>query len=374
MRRGAWFGAAMALLVVGGLVFTVLQMLKPDNDDPPPIAKITGVVGSEKTAFFQDPEVKAALAKQGLDVSVASAGSWQMTDVKKGSADFVFPASQLPADEIAQKNGVSGTLARPFYSPLVIVTHADVANVLKENKLAQQDPKSNVWTFSMAEFLKAVGAGQRWDQLNAANRPGSLSGDIFLATTNPETSSSGTLYIAMVAYLLNNEHVVTDDATVAAIGPALRNAINKQGSMKNSTEEPFNDFVSNTGHPLVLAYESQALDLTLNHGAPPDMVMLYPDTTIFSDHTLVWFTDNGQRLGKVLTDDPRLRELEVKYGFRPSGGVAATEEFAAKVRGLGTTQGNPRFAFAPDLGAAQIHPARVPTPEVMKSLVQAAKK
>ncbi|MFE7189755.1 substrate-binding domain-containing protein [Kitasatospora sp. NPDC057541] len=380
MRRGAWFGAAVALLVVGGLVFTVLKWIDSPDDPPtpptPPVAKITGVVGSEKNAFFQDSGVKAALAAKGLDVSVASAGSWQMNDVKKESADFVFPASQLPADEVAHQNQVTGTLARPFYSPLVIVTHTDVANVLKENNLAKQDPGSKLWTFSMGEFLKAVGAGRRWDQLNATNRPSSLSGDIFLTTTNPETSSSGTLYIAMVAYLLNNKQVVKDQATVDAIAPALRDAINKQGSMKNSTEEPFNDFVSNNGHPLVLAYESQVLRLALDGtgSMPKDMVMLYPDVTITSDHTLVGFTPDGLKLGKVLTEEPKLRELEVKYGFRPTGSVAGTEEFAAEVRGLNGTPGTPGFTFAPDLGAAGIGLASVPRPEIMKSLVQAVKK
>ncbi|MFF7456628.1 hypothetical protein [Kitasatospora sp. NPDC008115] len=370
MKRGA-FGVVVALLVAAGLVFTAVNLFKKDPEQS--VVKITGVIGSEKGPFFADPEVKAALAKRGLEVSVQSAGSWQMNDVGKGSADFVFPASQLPADEIARQNQLTGTPPRPFYSPLVIVTHSDVAAVLKGNNLAKK-AENGVWTFAMDEFLKAVSANRTWEQLTAENRPNALAGDIFLTTTNPDTSSSGTLYVAMLAYLLNNHQVVTDQATVGSIGPALKAAVTKQGIMKSSTEEPFLDFVSGNGRPLVLAYESQALDLVMKKTAPDDMVVLYPDTTITSDHTLVGFTDNGRKLGEALADDAKLRELEVKYGFRPLGGVAGAEAFTKQVQSVNAAQSNPKFAFATDLQAANVNKATVPTAEIMKSLVQAAKK
>ncbi|GAA1408775.1 hypothetical protein GCM10009639_58930 [Kitasatospora putterlickiae] len=377
MKRGA-FGVVVAILVAAGLVFTAVNLFKDKGKGPeekPPVAKITGVVGSEKTAFFNDPDVKAALAAQGLDVSVQSAGSWQMNDIKQGSADFVFPSSQLPADEIARQNQLTGTPARPFYSPLVIVAHSDVAKVLQNSKLAKQDPATKLWTFSMDEFLNDVTAKKLWEQLAPTDRPGSLSGDLFLTTTNPDTSSSGTLYVAMIAYLLNKHQVVQDQAVVDAIGPALKDVVTKQGIMKNSSDEPFKDFVSNVGYPLVLAYESQALDLVAKQKAPADMVMLYPDTTIVSDHTVVGFNANGRKLGEVLATDPTLRDLEVKHGFRPSGAEGA-QAFASQVRSLNAdaAQHEPRFAFATDLEAANVKRATVPAPEIMQSLIKAAKK
>ncbi|MDY0811143.1 substrate-binding domain-containing protein [Kitasatospora purpeofusca] len=371
-------GVLTVLLVLGGLAFAVVNRTKDPKDGPKdgtgkPIT-LTGMVGSEKGAFFDDQRVKDALKARGLVVNTQSAGSWQMGELKNDNLDFVFPASQQPAEAIKADHKLKSTPTRPFYSPLVIVTHKSTADVLALNKLASWDEESNVWKFSMKDFLAGIDAKQTWQSLpRPPEKPGDLVGSIFLTTTNPETSSSGALYLAMVSYLLNANQVVPAPGGVTPqISDELRAVISPQGVMKNSTEEPFMDFVSGNGRPLVLAYESQALELVLKGKAPSDMVMLYPDTTVVSDHTIVAFNDDGQRLADALADDPALRELEIQYGFRPSGAAGATA-FAAKVRDTQKGDPKPPFAFAPDLGVAKVSQATVPTPEVMKRLVEAAK-
>ncbi|MFB7669976.1 hypothetical protein ACFC26_01025 [Kitasatospora purpeofusca] len=372
-------GVLTVLLVLGGLVFAVVNRKpgpKPGPDKPDGIVTLTGMVGSEKGAFFDDQQVKDALKARGLVVNTQSAGSWQMGDLKNDNLDFVFPASQQPAEAIKAAHNLKSTPTRPFYSPLVIVTYQKTAEVLKQNNLASYDEASHVWKFSMKDFLDGVDNRTTWQKLPkppAEQKPGDLVGSIFLTTTNPETSSSGALYLAMVSYLLNANQVIPAPAGVTPqIGDKLQAVITPQGVMKNSTEEPFMDFVSGNGRPLVLAYESQALELVLKKKAPTDMVMLYPDTTVVSDHTIVAFNDKGQRLADALADDPALRDLEIKYGFRPSGAAGATA-FAAKVQEA--QNGNPeaKFAFAPDLGVAKVGQATVPTPAVMSALVNAAK-
>jgi hypothetical protein len=57
-----------------------------------------------------------------------------------------------------------------------------------------------------------------------------------------------------------------------------------------------------------------------------DLVVLYPDTTANSDHTVVPLTEEGRALGELLSDDPVLRRLAVRHGFRPQGEAT---EFAA---------------------------------------------
>ncbi|MFJ4669210.1 hypothetical protein [Kitasatospora purpeofusca] len=369
-------GVLTVLLVLGGLAFAVLNR-KTDHpkDDPGKLITLTGMVGSEKGAFFDDQKVKDALKARGLVVNTQSAGSWQMGDLKNDNLDFVFPASQQPAEAIKAAHNLKSTPTRPFYSPLVIVTYRSTANVLAQNNLAFED-ESHVWKFSMKNFLNGVDAKQTWQKLPRPpenEKPGDLVGSIFLTTTNPETSSSGALYLAMVSYLLNGDQVVpSPDGVTPQIGEKLRAVIAPQGVMKNSTEEPFMDFVSGNGRPLVLAYESQALELVLKGKAPKDMVMLYPDTTVVSDHTMVAFNDKGQRLADALSDDPALRDLEIQYGFRPSGAAGATA-FAAKVQEAQNGTPEAKFAFAPDLGGAKIGQATVPTPGVMSALVNAAK-
>lgn len=369
-------GVLTVLLVLGGLAFAVVNRTKDPKDDTGKVAILTGMVGSEKGAFFDDQQVKDALKARGLVVNTQSAGSWQMGDLKNDNLDFVFPASQQPAEAIKADHNLKSTPTRPFYSPLVIVTYKSTAEVLRQNNLASQDEVSHVWKFSMKDFLDGVDNKTTWQKLPrppANEKPGDLVGSIFLTTTNPETSSSGALYLAMVSYLLNANQVIPAPAGVTQqIGEKLQAVIAPQGVMKNSTEEPFMDFVSGNGRPLVLAYESQALELVLKKKAPADMVMLYPDTTVVSDHTIVAFNDKGQRLADALADDPALRELEIKYGFRPSGAAGATA-FATKVHEVQSSIPEGRFAFAPDLGVAKVSQATVPTPAVMKQLVDAAK-
>ncbi|KOV31672.1 hypothetical protein ADK60_14535 [Streptomyces sp. XY431] len=373
-------GVLTVLLVLGGLAFAVVNRTKDPKDDPKndpaKVVTLAGMVGSEKGAFFDDQQVKDALKARGLVVNTQSAGSWQMGDLKNDNLDFVFPASQQPAEAIKADHNLKSTPTRPFYSPLVIVTYKSTAEVLRQNNLASQDETSHVWKFSMKDFLDGVDNRTTWQKLPrppANEKPGDLVGSIFLTTTNPETSSSGALYLAMVSYLLNANQVIPAPSGVTQqIGDKLQAVISPQGVMKNSTEEPFMDFVSGNGRPLVLAYESQALELVLKKKAPTDMVMLYPDTTVVSDHTIVAFNDKGQRLADALADDPALRDLEIKYGFRPSGAAGAAA-FAAKVQEAQNSNPEARFAFAPDLGVAKVSQATVPTPAVMKQLVDAAK-
>src|SRR4029077_6363570 len=56
-----------------------------------------------------------------------------------------------------------------------------------------------------------------------------------------------------------------------------------------------------------------------------DMVLMYPDPTIFSKHTFVGLTANGIRLGDFLTADPEMRTLATQFGFRTTDTAAFTK-------------------------------------------------
>ena len=49
-----------------------------DGGRPGNLTAVTGVVGSEKKAFFNDPAVQQIFNDNGLDVQVHSSGSWRM--------------------------------------------------------------------------------------------------------------------------------------------------------------------------------------------------------------------------------------------------------------------------------------------------------
>lgn len=364
MRRALGVLAALALL--GGVTYALVPDDKKADPTKTVTVTVTGLIGSEKRAFFESPEVKAELAKQGLEVHADSTGSWTMSEQAKSSSglDFAFPASTAPAREIQSKWGLQDSPLVPFYSPLVVVAHAPVAQILKDNKLAVQDATTGVWTFKMDEYVAALKAAGKWQDLTGAQSHAELSGPIFVTTTDPESSSSGALYIALLSYVLNNNLVVSDDQGVERARPVLYQATALQGGQKSSSDEPFRDFLAGVGNPLIFGYESQVASMAVQGQPTGDMVVMYPDTTAYSDHTIIARTENGRKLAGLLQNDDTLRALEVKYGFRPQ---ASSGAFADRVKGI------KQPVFALDLNAAKVKQATVPSLDNLLKLTKAAK-
>ncbi|MFJ3787343.1 hypothetical protein [Kitasatospora sp. NPDC090091] len=363
MKRAV--GVLAALVLLGGVAFALLRPTGPGGEEEPKVVTVTGVIGSEKREFFEDPDVKAELAKQGIKVDAQTTGSWLMGDSKLDQLDFAFPASLSPAEEIRRRLQLKDAPIRPFYSPLVVLAHRPTAEVLEQNKVASQDKATGVWTLKMDEYLNLVKAGRKWEDLAGSAGNSDLRGAVFITTTDPAESSSGALYIGITSYVLNGHQVVSSGPEVDRIKPALYSLSSKQGSQGSSSDQPFKDFLSNVGNPLVLAYESQAAQLAVEGKSTGDMTVLYPDTTVSSDHTVVGRTEAGRKLAGLLRDDEVLRRLEAKYGFRPQADPSA---FAKQV---GDRKGPP--AFAPDLSAAQVKQAPVPAPDLLAKLIDAAK-
>ncbi|WP_062215853.1 hypothetical protein [Streptomyces sp. NBRC 109706] len=324
---------------------------------------VSGVIGSEKAEFFADPEVVAALADRGLTVRAQSVGSWAMDEVDLAGYDFAFPSSQGPADALRREAGDPGAPLRPFYSPLVVLAHREAAEVLAANGLATLDA-DNMGRLFLADYLAAVEDGRTWQELDGAMPQDGLSGALYVSSTDPLTSNSGALYLAAASFVANDGQVVADEAAVERTAPLLRALVRVQGTQQSSSDGPFRDFVSGVGNPLVLVYESQVAALLFG-GAEPGtadgVVVLYPDTTATSDHTLVPLTEDGRRLGEVLTDDPELRRLAVRHGFRPQGATAEFTEAAAA-----------HPAHLRD-GLDGIRQAPVPTADLLRAMAERAR-
>ncbi|GAA3977851.1 hypothetical protein GCM10022384_29510 [Streptomyces marokkonensis] len=358
MRRIS--GIVLAVLLIGGVVAAVVAGRQAE-DKATATKTVRAVIGSEKEAFFADPDVVKALAAKGYTVRTETSGSWAMEELDLGGHDLAFPSSQAPADELADKYGVRKPLPRPFYSPIVVVTHRDTARVLAANGLATLD-RSRGGTLKMDAYLDAARADRTWQQLKGTEKHGALTGTVYIATTDPETSNSGALYLAAASYVANGNRVVASDADVDRTASLMRKLTRVQGAQKSSTEALFSDFTSGVGDPLVLVYESQVASLLREGGRlVGDLAVLYPDTTATSDHTVVPLTEEGRAVGELLTDDPRLRELAVRHGFRPQGAGA---EFT-KATEAHTAHLNQQLT-----GVRQ---APVPTSEVLREMARRAR-
>lgn len=316
-------GIVLAVLLIGGVVAAVVA--GRDNGDKGTATKtVRGVIGSEKADFFADPDVVKALAAKGYTVQTETSGSWAMEGLNLKGYDFAFPSSQAPADALAAKYRVQQPLPRPFYSPLVVVAHRGAAQVLAANGLATLD--KNRGTLKMAAYLDAARRNRTWQQLKGAAGHGELTGTLYIATTDPETSNSGALYLAAASYVAGGGRVAASSSDVDRTAPLMHKLISVQGAQQSSSDAPFRDFISGAGNPLVLVYESQVASLLIDKQAVGDLVVLYPDTTANSDHTVVPLTPEGRALGELLSSDPALRKLAVRHGFRPQGDTA---EFVA---------------------------------------------
>ncbi|MDT0344919.1 substrate-binding domain-containing protein [Streptomyces litchfieldiae] len=354
MRR-AW-GIGLAVLLLGGVVVAVLL----GRDEGTGTATVQGIVGSEKSAFFTDPEVVAALAGRGFTVRTDPAGSWAMDDAELADYDFAFPGSQGPAEEIQAARETAGPVARPFYSPLVVLAHRSAADVLAAEGLVTLEADHR-GLLDMNAYLAAVEDGRTWQELDGAAAHTELTGALYISSTNPLTSNSGALYLAAASFVANGGAVVQDAAAVEATAPLMRTLIQVQGTQPPSSDAPFSDFVSGIGNPLVLVYESQIAALLADGRDPGDVVVLYPDTTVSSDHTLVPLTEEGRELGELLATDPELRRLTVRHGFRPQG---TTAEF--------TEAAEPHAAFLKD-DLAGVRQAPAPTTDVLLDMAARAR-
>ncbi|MBK3626163.1 hypothetical protein JHN59_15180 [Streptomyces sp. MBT49] len=266
MRRIA--GIVLAVLLTAGVVVAVVAG-RSEGDKGTATKTVRMVIGSEKAEFFADPDVVKALAAKGYTVRAETSGSWAMEGLDLEGYDLAFPSSQAPATELAAKYKVR---QGGRDGGKVVASGAEVER-----------------TAPLLHKLVSVQGAQQ-SSTDAAFRD-------FVSGAVRSTSA-----------------------------PLLHKLVSVQGAQQSSTDAAFRDFVSGAGNPLVLVYESQVASLLAGGQQPDDLVVLYPDTTVNSDHTAVPLTENGTALATLLSTDPRLRGLEIRHGFRPQG---VTAEFAS---------------------------------------------
>ncbi|MFJ8084218.1 substrate-binding domain-containing protein [Streptomyces sp. NPDC096205] len=358
MRR--ILGIVLAVLLAGGVVVAVVAGQNGEEQSTA-TKTVRAVIGSEKAEFFADPRVVDALAAKGYTVEAETSGSWAMDGLELKGYDLAFPSSRAPADELAKKRGIRQTLPRPFYSPLVVVAHENAAQVLAGNGLAELEKGTRRGVLKMGAYLDAADSDRTWQQLKGAEKYGELTGTLYIASTDPETSNSGALYLAAASYVANGGRVVAGDEDLDATAPLLHKLVSVQGAQQSGSDAAFRDFVSGVGNPLVLVYESQVAALLAEQQDPGNLVVLYPDTTVSSDHTVVPLTEDGRAVGELLSNDKELRRLAARHGFRPQGAAA---EFTAATAG--------RSAHL-DQTLTGVRQAPVPTSAVLHEMARRAR-
>ncbi|MFF3567116.1 three-helix bundle dimerization domain-containing protein [Nocardia jiangxiensis] len=324
--------AAIVVVVVVALAFGTGGSHQSTTAATPSVTTLHGVIGSEKLAYFNDPKVVSELARHGLRVHVEPAGSRQIaTSVDLNKFDFAFPSSTPAAEVILRERNIT-TRYTPFSSPMAIATFKPIVDLLTAAGVVRPGP---VPTLDMQRYLDLAGAGTQWNQL-PGNTTYPVPKNILVSTTDPRSSNSAAMYLAIASYVAN-------DNTIVRGATAEDNAVQKvsklfvdQGYSDNSSKGPFDEYLSGGmgPMPMVLIYEAQFVEASVAGKITPDMVLMYPSPTVLSRHTLVPLNTEGDRLGKLLSTDPELQQLAAEHGFRtgdPAEFASVATEYHAPV-------------------------------------------
>ncbi|SNY76672.1 hypothetical protein SAMN04244553_0788 [Nocardia amikacinitolerans] len=310
----ALLGGALAVVA---LLVVVLVMRQPDPApsaaSTPALTTVHGVVGSEKMAFFEDPRVVEALARHGLKAEVEPAGSRQIASIDLANHSFAFPSSAPAAERIQRARNVA-TKYTPFASPMAIATFRPIADLLTAAGVVRPGPVS---TFDMARYLELVGRNTEWAHL-PDNTAYPVRKNILVSTTDPRTSNSAAMYLAIAGFVANDRAVVQGAEAEKRVLPIVSRLFTGQGYAENSSAGPFQEYLTaGMGPtPLVMIYEAQFVEAAVQGQLKPDMVLTYPSPTVLSTHTLVPLDESGDRLGRLLSTDPELQRLAAEHGFR----------------------------------------------------------
>jgi hypothetical protein len=325
-------GLALAALLAIGVVVAIGVSVAP-RFLPAPVQTVTvhGVIGSEKEPFFHDPQVQAAFHRNGIDVQVDTAGSREIaTTVDLSRYDFAFPAGVPAAQKIKADRKAAATYS-PFYTPMAIASFKPIVQLLVANKIARDD--GGYYDFDMQAYMALVAKNARWSDF-PANTAYPAGKSVLITSTDVRKSNSAAMYLAMASYVANGNNVVQDQATAAQLVPKVAPLFLRQGFTESSSEAPFDDYLSiGIGKsPMVMIYEAQFLARATAHdrAITPEMVLMYPSPDVLSKHTLVPLKPNGDRVGRLLMDDPELQKLAVKYGFRTNDSAAFSSYLKAR--------------------------------------------
>ena len=320
-RRLAALG--LALLLIVGVGYGILSSAR-DALGPAPTT-LSGFIGSEKGPFFNDPAVIAALRRGGFIVNVTTAGSRQIAGMDLSKVDFAFPAGVPAAEKIRQDHPGSKAVV-PFYTPMAIATWRPIVDLLTAAGVVRTS--GGVTTLDVAAYMSLVDKNTRWKDL-PGNTTYPVNKSILITSTDVRKSNSAAMYLALTSYVANGDNIVQNDAEAAKLMDRLSPLFLRQGFVASSSEEPFEDYlVQGMGKsPMVMIYESQFIQRAASGDGSitSEMVLMYPDPTIFSKHTFVGLTANGIRLGDFLANDAEMRSLATEYGFRTTDTAAFTK-------------------------------------------------
>jgi hypothetical protein len=299
--------------------------------------ELSGFIALDVEPYFKDPRVIKLLADNKLRVNATRIGSREMAArvVPGQIPDFFFPSGVVAANQIgdaARSAKVSTAVYSPFYTPMVIASWTSIAQILSVNGIAKEiSPK--VWNVDFAKLTQTMLDKKRWKDFKESQAY-PVSKSVLVSTTDVRKSNSAAMYLALTSFAMNNGDIVTDKATAQKTALRVAELFKRQGYQENYVNGNFDDYASiGIGKtPMAFIYENQMVSYALQKkGIGADMVLLYPQPTIFNKVVFVTTNERAKALGELLSNNTELQRIAVDYGFR----IGDSAYFAQTVKATG---------------------------------------
>ncbi|WP_254550184.1 hypothetical protein [Catellatospora tritici] len=331
------FGAALTCVVVG------LSVLIPSGNIALPFEQTVVLEGkmASKGDFFEDPEVKRLLMRHHLQVHVTRTGSRDVALHDLAGYDVVFPSGQQSADLIiAQRQSATPPaytrVYRPFTSPIVLATYREYAEALSAADIAEPQRgapagQSLYYTLDLAKFLDvAANPTKTWNSLGLTDFGVSNGNAVLAHSPNICSSNSSSTYMGLVAFVSNGNRVPRDLAEATALAQKIKPLVTAQGLPGADLFRPYITPEGKGSAPVIVVYEHQFLSYQLGQVARTGQVdrsrvLLYPKTNFLTQPQLIALNEQGDRLSRLVTEDPDLRRRAVELGFRVLAPDTVTE-------------------------------------------------
>ena len=166
--KAKWIGLLLLIVVALGAVGYVWFSQTTQ------VTEITGYVGGEKIGLLEDEQVQKILKdKYRLSLDYNRAGSIEMvTTLDRVGQDFLFPSNQTALELFEGEEGSPEKSQIVFNTPIVLYTHAAVAEALTSEGVFSQS--GGVLTADMEQLVELMESGAQWSDVGLPELYGSV--------------------------------------------------------------------------------------------------------------------------------------------------------------------------------------------------------
>jgi len=304
-----------------------------------PEVEVVFKAGGEKMGFLRDPDLLAYLQRSHhLTLKPEKEGSVEMVRQPIAGLDALWPASEYCRQEFeirAQREGIHFSSQDVFNSPLVVASWPPVAESFRQparGLIELREGSYNV--LDMEKLTKLIDEGTTWKKIGLP-----LHGRVTFKSTDPTKSNSGAMFAGLIANILNGGDPCPLEK-VESLMPRIRLIFSLMGLKEVSSGDIFEHFLAQGmgSYPMIVAYENQYIEAISAPDAPAslrnEVVIFYPDPTVWSSHPFIALTDNGKRLLEAFKD-PYVQKLAWEHhGFRSGAIGAMNDPQIFKTRGI----------------------------------------